>query len=274
MAKIEETRGKLVHLDNEKAYDRIDREWLIQSLQAFGFSEKYTRLIKPIYMNNQASLILSNHLTTPFPVNQGIRQGDPLSPLLYNIAIEPLLIKLKSVISGIKIPNIPSIVTTAFADDITVAVADQRDADTLFEVIDRFHRASNSKINRQKSEAVPLSQHTRLHLQLPCRYIQEEGSFTLLGIPFNTKSIFPRESYFEELRAKLQKTVESWKTRSLSLIGKVHLVNSRLLSKLWYISQLIPPPSKFLKCVNNIIKSFIWGGKRPQISMEILQQPG
>ncbi|KAL1921559.1 uncharacterized protein VTP21DRAFT_11275 [Calcarisporiella thermophila] len=48
-------------------------------------------------------------------------------------AIEPLLVKIRSAISGIKILNIPSNVTTAFADDITVAITDQGNADTLFE---------------------------------------------------------------------------------------------------------------------------------------------
>ncbi|KAL1914881.1 uncharacterized protein VTP21DRAFT_7797 [Calcarisporiella thermophila] len=233
------------------------------SLRAFGFGAKFTRLIASIYKENTAAVIINNHVTLPFPVNQGVRQGDPISPLLYNIAIEPLLIKLRANLTGITIPRVTSIITIAFADDITVAVANQQDIDTLSKTLIDFQSASNSKINYHKSEAVPLSSTVRATLSPPCDFIHEEGTFTLLGMPFNTKKIFPGDEYFEELLTSLRKTVKTWRLRALSLNGKVLLINSKLLSKLWYTAILIPPPAKFLKQLDTIVRDFLWDKKTP-----------
>ncbi|KAL1915795.1 uncharacterized protein VTP21DRAFT_6554 [Calcarisporiella thermophila] len=142
-----------------------------------------------------------------------------------------------------------------------------KDTDTLSKTLTDFQRASNSKINYHKSEAVPLSATARATLSPPCDFTHEERTFTLLGIPFNTKKIFPGDEYFEELLIKLWKTVKTWRLRALSLKGKALLINSKLLSKLWYTAKLIPPPAKFLKQLDTIVKDFLWDKKRPQIAL-------
>ncbi|KAL1916379.1 uncharacterized protein VTP21DRAFT_5570 [Calcarisporiella thermophila] len=107
----------------------------------------------------------------------------------------------------------------------------------------------------------------------PCLFIPEEGTFTLLGIPFNTKHIFPPTSFYEQLLEKLEKTVKTWKSRSISLLGKVLLVNSRLLSKIWYLAYLIPFKQDFFDRVSRIVQQFLWGGRRSQIERSLLEQP-
>ncbi len=73
-------------------------------------------------------------LSSPVPVKRGIRQGCPLSGQLYSLAIEPLLIKLKSSLKGFHIPgdvNELSVSVSAYADDVTVFITEHEDVQIL-----------------------------------------------------------------------------------------------------------------------------------------------
>ncbi|KAL1914168.1 uncharacterized protein VTP21DRAFT_10262 [Calcarisporiella thermophila] len=80
-------------------------------------------------------------------------------------------------------------------------------------------------------------------------------------------------SFYEQLLEKLEKTVKTWKSRSISLLGKVLFVNSKLLSKIWYLAYLIPFKQDFFDRVSRIVQQFLWGGCRSQIERNLLEQP-
>jgi hypothetical protein len=80
--------------------------------------------------NVQASIILSNGISHQFPILSGVRQGVPLSPLLYNFAINPIISHLSSNLNGIQLnTNVSIFKVVAFADDTCIGLGSKEDAD-------------------------------------------------------------------------------------------------------------------------------------------------
>ena len=75
--------GILVSLDQEKAFDRVYRTFLLNLLSHFGFGPDFLKWIRTFYSGANMRIILNGRLTGPIALHRGVRQGDPLSPLLY-----------------------------------------------------------------------------------------------------------------------------------------------------------------------------------------------
>jgi len=96
--------GALVFLDQEKAYDRISHPYLSAVLTKFGFPPLVQHAFAVTYTNTSAFFMDDGHPVGPVSVACGVRQGDPLAPLLFNLAFEPLLVALRTRLQGIRLP--------------------------------------------------------------------------------------------------------------------------------------------------------------------------
>lgn len=109
----------LVSLDAEKAFDRVEWDYLFYTLKQFGFGERFISWIQVLYSSPLAAVRTNNNLSSFFPLHCGTRQGCPLSPLLFAIAIEPLAIALRNetTIKGIQRKGCENKVSL-YADDM------------------------------------------------------------------------------------------------------------------------------------------------------------
>lgn len=80
----------IISMDAEKAFDRIEWEYMFDVMKKFEFGSNFLRWIKLFYKAPSASVLTNGLLSAPFNLTRGNAQGSPLSPILLDLAIEPL----------------------------------------------------------------------------------------------------------------------------------------------------------------------------------------
>ena len=85
----------IISIDVEKAFDKIQHLFLIKTLSKVGIEGAFLNIIKAIYETPTAKIILNGQKLRAFPLRSGRRQGCPLSPLLFNVVLEVLVIAIR-----------------------------------------------------------------------------------------------------------------------------------------------------------------------------------
>ena len=142
-------------IDAEKAFDKIQHPFMIKTLQKVGIKGTYLNIIKAIYDEPTANIILNGEILKQFPLRSGTKQGCPLSPLLFHIILEVLTtaIREEKEIKAIQIRN-EEVKLSLFADGMILYTENPKDATRkLLELIIEFGKLAGYKINAQKSRA-------------------------------------------------------------------------------------------------------------------------
>ena len=110
---------RILSIDTEKAFDKIQHPFLIKTLQKVGIEGTYLNVIKAIYDKPTANIILNGEKLKEFPLRSGTRQGGPLLTLVFNIVLEVLATAIREVkeIKGIQIGK-EEVKLSLFADDM------------------------------------------------------------------------------------------------------------------------------------------------------------
>ena len=115
--------GLLIFNDFEKAFDSVEWDFLFKCLEAFNFGSDFLRWIKTFYTHVQSCIINNVTASNYFPLERGVRQGDPLSPYLFIVVVETLAIAIhqNQDIRGISIENEETKILQCADDTITVS---------------------------------------------------------------------------------------------------------------------------------------------------------
>ena len=143
----------ILSIDEEKAFDKIQHPFLIKTLQKVGIVGTHLNMIKAMYDKPTANIILNGKKLKEFLLRSGTRQGCPLSPLLFNIALEVLATAIREgkEIKGIQIGK-EEIKLSLFADDMILYLESPKDSTRkLLELIHEFGKVTGYKINTEKS---------------------------------------------------------------------------------------------------------------------------
>ena len=88
--KLKDKYHMIISIDAEKAFDKIQHPFMIETLPKMGIEGTYLNIVKAINDKPTANIILNGVKLTAFPLRSGTRQGCPLSPLLFNVVLEVL----------------------------------------------------------------------------------------------------------------------------------------------------------------------------------------
>ena len=148
--KEEDLPGILVPIDFEKAFDTLNLNFLIRTPHKFNFGPSFIQWIRTLYKNVKSCVMNNGFTTGPFTLSRGVRQGDPLSPYLFVIALETLTIKIRNddSIKGFKIGG-ETTKLSLFADDMTCFVRDRESYASLFAILESFGSCSGLRVNHE-----------------------------------------------------------------------------------------------------------------------------
>ena len=258
-AKITNKSGILVTIDFEKAFDSLNHTYLFKVLQKYNFGPYVIQWIKTFY-TNISSCVLNNGFTTVlFQVSRGVRQGDPLPPLLFILALKVLscYIRQNNNIQGLNI-NGEEIKLTVFADDMACYLKNKQSYSQLFVTLKLFSEHSGLHVNNEKTEvfAIGLQQLSQKDFS---HKIQK--SIKILGVYFNYNKPARKKANFDMILKSIQKTLNMWKWRGLTLLGRIQIVKTFAIPKFMYKATLIPVSQDLISEINKLLYGFIWKGK-------------
>ncbi|SCZ90988.1 BZ3500_MvSof-1268-A1-R1_Chr1-3g02451 [Microbotryum saponariae] len=243
--------GMLAVMDFEKAYDRLS----------------HTDLLKPIRLE-----FLNGWLSTAFDVLSGVRQGDPLAPSLFVLAIEGFACQIRSRVKGIESPGLQTIRELLFADDACCALRDLSDLDHLNRAIGLYERASASKLSNTKPFLYPLGSFRDRPIAPGLgTWRLRDSQFRYLGIQVGVD--IAEDAGWDGVKAATIARIRSIPPTKCSII------NIYCYTKILYYNRFIPAPTSVVKEIEDAAMLAIHGHgsdgtqRNPQVSRLRLYTP-
>jgi len=238
----------ILALDQEKAYDRVRREWLFCVLEYIGLPQEMLNSIKYSYQEPVVRISINKHLTPALRLRCGVLQGDPLSVLLYIISIQPLLYALKSKNIGIPVTyqNKTALLSSrAHADDLSLFLADSTQYVEAHSIVQQYCSLSNAVINQKKNRAIYKEQDSR-DWRSEIEMDREEDDYVHMGCPMRPDGQSP-DKFLQSLLSRLKVACVVANLNDRPLSSRVEYANTRLLSQIWHSVQLCPVYFKFFR---------------------------
>ena len=236
----------LVMLDQEKAFDRVDPTYLLDVLRAYKIPEYLINWVSIIYSLVPTKLCINGQVTESILLKSGVRQGCPLSPLLFVLSIEPLanLIREHPEYRGVSLPNNAIIKVAMFADDTCFYAKDEKSIRIIKEMTDIYANGSGGKANIDKTEILPIGEiggRTYEETIADIKVLDPSNPVRLLGIMVGN-SVNPREVWTPIL-GKVDKLLnETWKDRHISYRGKMVVLKHLALPIIMFTAPFIHMP--------------------------------
>ena len=264
----------LLLIDFEKAFDSIEWSYIRKVLHKYNFGEDFIKWFNIVYKNSQSCVINNGIYSQFFKLDRGCRQGDPWSPYLFILAIEPLslCIKYDQNITGIKIG--PSEIKIGQYADDTFLILDGSEIATkgALQILNNFEKVSGLRINVDKTQVIKLGQ-TNNNPICPVLNVPYSQTFKLLGINFSTNLDEINDLNFRDKITHIHKIVKLYQWRNLSMAGRITIVKMHILPKLVHLLAVLPTPKQeYLQEINTVLSQFVWNKKRPKIQMNTLVQ--
>ena len=275
------TLGFIVGLDQAKAYDRVDQPWLLQVLVASGLPPDLILLISDLTSDCRSRVRINSGYSPYFVLKRGVRQGDPLSCLLFNFSIEPLAIRLRQVVKGLLVPGLRPVKVMLYADDINLFLGQEDSVPEVSECLTSVSRIISSKFNMEKTDVKPVGPH---NFQLSCFAQQDMDGLSIPGAhilppadPLRVLGVWVGSRDFavdrwEQIDKHVKKIISQWRAIGASARNRSVLAKALMLSRCHFLMDGNGIPPSMLSQIGNRIMSFV-RGKFSAMAYKTLEAP-
>ena len=264
----------IISIDQHKAFDKVNWSFLFKVLEKMNFGANFRKWVKILYHNINSRILNNGFMSDFVSITRGVRQGCPLSPSLYVLFIEPLaqyIINSRE-IHGFTFPGSGgrSVKFLQYADDATCIATCISDVNNYFAAFKSFHRATGASVNMTKTHGLKRGSFSLR--SLPGNIDWNTSSIRVTGIVFGTvRSVI---SHWQSKVDAAKSTLDAWRNRNLTLLGKVLVINTVIYTLFYYIAPVFAVPGSIIKTVNKLVFSFLWGlGKPDLVSRKVITLP-
>ncbi|KAJ4757006.1 RNA-directed DNA polymerase (reverse transcriptase)-related family protein [Rhynchospora pubera] len=257
----------LLKADVSKAFDKLDWNFLTTSMLYLNVPSKLINLLMSSYTRAHVSININgkgNGFITP---TRGLRQGCPMSPYCFIMAMEMLTRRLKKGLRegqllGLKLAHTSPVLThLLYADDLVlVGGSAQREVDTIMHILNNFALASGLVMNPEKSNlwfSKNSQQHEVDRVKESLQAMMAQGDEKYLGAIMQTRGSAMKTGrmILDRMRSKLA----GWKAHMLTHAGRLVLLKSVIMSLPVYHMTIECVPKTIIKQMNSLMAKFFWG---------------
>lgn len=273
-----------IKVDIAKAFDTLSWNFLFSCLQGLQLPQLFLSWLRACVCNTNYTLGYNGSVHGFFKGTRGLRQGDPLSPYLFVIAINFLSLMLNRAAHEMKFKyhlncQTSKLTHLCFADDLLIFTdGSLSSVQAVLQVLREFEERSGLAVSVQKSSfyASGLSTAETDEIQastgmpmgcLPVRY---------LGVPLCTKKLTLLNC--EVLLQQIKRKLSSWSSKSLSFSGKLLLIKTVItgITTFWCSTFILP--KAYVKRINSFCGVLLWKGDieerhTARVSWEVVTRP-
>lgn len=246
----------VLQLDLEKAFDCVSHEVLFCILDYINVGSVIKEGVALAYQNCTTRLVVNKALGAPINVQRSVRQGCPLSPLLFCIYIETLCLRIlkDNEIRGFRVHE-SEVKVLAYADDIAVFCENKDSISKVVEITKRFSTITGSLVNWGKClgfwhgewQSTPDTFANVSWLTTPVKY---------LGAPLQFYK--DSEPYWHEQTQETRAKADKWRGAYLSTFARATVCNLFFVSKLWYVMQVLHCSRTNVQKLHRVLAVFVW----------------
>lgn len=246
----------VVQIDLSKAFDKVAHSFLFSMLKACGVGKLMSDYIRLCYRGITARILINGCLSRAIPVESSVRQGCPLSPVLFALYLEPLCRTIINDcnINGALLSTEPTKIL-AYADDVSVICSSKSDILRAFQHINAFCSVSGAEINVAKSTGAWLGPWPNMpETFLGISWTTSVNNY--LGVKLGEENLRTGLGgiHLDTLRAK----VVEWHGRNVPLLNRSFVCNSVFFSSVWYSAQVVPCRQADVHRMHRFCATFVW----------------
>ena len=180
-------------VDFQKAYDSIRRDSLKHKLQQLGIKGKFLDIITSIYSSTKVLLSYTNYVSTPFSTSIGLKQGDILSTMFFNLFINDLPMQLEKHNTQSEESESPELFNTQissllFADDLAIFSLTKNGLQEKLDILEKYCRQWDLNLNLKKTKVIIFNKQGNTIKKFKFYYrgkeIEIASQYTYLGFTF------------------------------------------------------------------------------------------
>ena len=266
--------GAIIFVDFTKAFDSLEWNFMFTTLKHFGFNDSFIQWVETLYANIQTCVMNNGWVSEVFENSRGIRQGCPLSALLFVLAVEIMAIRLRNNkdLKGITVKldaKDHTIKISQLADDTTLFCNSKSDVEIAMNEIEVFGSFSGLILNRNKTEGMWIGK-------------LKSCKDKIGGISWNNKPIKALGAYFGHNREECEKLnwetkIEKmnrlfllWEKRKLTILGKILIIKTLILPIFTFLASSFIVPEVYQKEIEKQCFKFIWDGKPDKVKRNVI----
>lgn len=266
-------------VDQLAAFDRLEWPYLFRVIKAMGFGKNFLSWLQIIYKTGcvQSVIQVNGFLSDPILLNRGVRQGCPLSALLYVLSQEPLVARLRSnpQVMGVRVGGSQEFQdkTLSYADDLNLELGNVVSLDIVFQEMDLYGTVSGAKVSIEKTQILLVG--TAKDWHLPNKYHDfVVNELKVFGYYFNGSGHTKSDTNLNILRTTIQHWSNKQPLPTVNYRQRINTLQTYYFSNFWYATQHIMPPATLMKETETIGIRFVWSPLTVvPISKKVIQQP-